>query len=267
MRSKVVRGSRTTFRHFSRQKAALYSTRVLGFPVGEAVGFRRLKRSLHAFPLPEKNSVDFIFSAKMISLFHRLPLGGKLLAKQGDEGQPNNNRAFSLQKAALYSTRVLGFPVGEAVGFCRLKRSLQSFPLPEKNSANFISSAKIVSRFLFFPLSSTLSPFQSIPALSLSSLLYPGFRRSGSSRPLQSPFFILPALFKNHFSSQFFRSESLFSPEAQLLSHNFPQNAVLRATFFILNANICSFFYSITYKTCQHIAIFRKFFHFFYRLF
>nr|DAO69454.1 MAG TPA: hypothetical protein [Caudoviricetes sp.] len=37
--------------------------------------------------------------------------------------------------------------------------------------------------------------------------------------------------------------------------------------FFILNANICSFFYSITYKTCQHIAIFRKFFHFFYRLF
>ena len=241
MRSKVVRGSRTTFRHFSRQKAALYSTRVLGFPVGEAVGFRRLKRSLLSFPLPEKNSVDFIFSAKMISLFHRLPLGGKLLAKQGDEGQPNNNRAFSLQKAALYSTRVLGFPVGEAVGFCRLKRSLQSFPLPEKNSANFISSAKIVSRFVLFP-SSTLSPFQSIPALTLSSLLYPGFRRSGSSRPLQSPFFILPALFKNHFSSQSFRSESLFSPEAQLLSHNFPKNAVLRATFF--------------YFKCEHLFVF-----------
>lgn len=106
-------------------------------------------------------------------------------------------------------------------------------------------------------------PFQSIPALTRSSLLYPGFRRSGSSRPLQSPFFILPALFKNHFSSQSFRSESLFSPEAQLLSHNFPQNAFYRATFFILNANICSFFYSITYKTCQHIAIFRKIFHFF----
>ena len=171
------------------------------------------------------------------------------------------------QKAALYSTRVLGFPFGEAVGFCRLKRSLQAFPpLLEKNSVDFLFSAKIVNRFVLSPFLHTL-PIQSIPALTLSSLLYPGFRRSGSSRPLQSPFFILPALFKNHFSSQFFRSESFFSPEAQLLSHNFPQNAVLRATFFILNANICSFFYSITYKTCQHIAIFRKFFHFFYRLF
>ena len=82
-------------------KSRFTSNRVLGFPVGEAVGFCRLKRSLLSFPFPEKNSVDFIFSAKMISLFHRLPLGGKLLAKQGDEGQPNNNRAFSLQKAAL----------------------------------------------------------------------------------------------------------------------------------------------------------------------
>ena len=53
MRSKVVRGNRTTFRHFF-QKAALYSTRIPGFPVGEAVGFCRLKRSLHVFPLPEK---------------------------------------------------------------------------------------------------------------------------------------------------------------------------------------------------------------------
>ena len=167
----------------------------------------------------------------MISLFHRLPLGGKLLAKQGDEGQPNNNQAFSLQKAALYSTRIPGFPFGEAVGFCRLKRSLQSLPLPEKNSANFISSAKIVNHFVLSPFLHAL-PFQSIPALTRSSLLYPGFRRSGSSRPLQSPFFILPALFKNHFSSQSFRSESLFSLEAQLLSHNFPQNAFYRATFF-----------------------------------
>ncbi|MBS5855750.1 MAG: hypothetical protein KID07_03125, partial [Firmicutes bacterium] len=50
------------------------------------------------------------FSAKMISLFHRLPLGGKLLAKQGDEGQPNNIQAISLQKAALYATRILAFP-------------------------------------------------------------------------------------------------------------------------------------------------------------
>ena len=197
-----------------------------------------------------------------------LPLGGKVDKAElwTNEGQPNIIQEFSFQKAALYSTRILGFPFGEAVGFYRLKRSLHAFPLPEKNSANFIFSAKIVNHFVLSPCLHAL-PFQSIPALSLSSLLYPGFRRSGSSRPLQSPFFILPALFKNHFSSQSFRSESLFSPEAQLLSHNFPPNAVLRATFFILNANICSFFYSITYKTCQHIAIFRKIFHFFYRLF
>jgi|GEM_PF-6905151 len=50
----------------------------------------------------------------MISLFHRLPLGGKLLAKQGDEGQPNNIQAISLQKAALYSTHVLAFPFWES---------------------------------------------------------------------------------------------------------------------------------------------------------
>ena len=177
----------------------------------------------------------------MISLFHRLPLGGRLLAKQGGEGQPNNIQPFSLQKAALYSTRILGFPFGEAVGFRRLKRSLQSFPLPEKNSATFLFSAKIVSHFVLSPFLHAL-PVQSIPALSLSSVLYPGFRRSGSSRPLQSPFFILPALFKNHFSSQFFRSESLFSPEAQLLSHNFPKNAFYRATFF--------------YFKCEHLFVF-----------
>ncbi len=263
MRSKVVRGSRTTFRHFSRQKAALYSTRVLGFPVGEAVGFRRLKRSLQSFPLPEKNSVDFIFSAKMISLFHRLPLGGKLLAKQGDEGQPNNNRAFSLQKAALYSTRVLGFPVGEAVGFCRLKRSLQSFPLPEKNSANFISSAKIVSRFV-------LSPFLHAPP----SKAFPPFL----FLRCYIPAFVAPALpvrFNPRFSSYPLFSKTIsprnpFAPNRCFRrKHNyylitFPKTPFCVPRFFILNANICSFFYSITYKTCQHIAIFRKIFHFFY---
>ena len=166
MQSKVMRGSRTTFRHFSRHQAALHSTLIPGFPVGEAVGFRRLKRSffsLYAFPLPEKNSVNFIFSAKIVNHF-------------------------------------------------------------------------VLSSFLH------ALPFQSIPALSRSSMLYPGFRRSGSSRPLPSPFFILPALFKNHFSSQSFRSGSLFSPEAQLLSHNFPQNAFYRATFF--------------YFKCEHLFVF-----------
>ena len=58
-----------------------------------------------------------------------------------NEGQPNNIQPFSFQKAALYATRVLAFPVGEAVGFCRLKRSLHAFPLPEKNSVSFIFSA------------------------------------------------------------------------------------------------------------------------------
>ena len=127
-------GQPNNIQAISLQKAALYSTRVLGFPFGEAVGFCRLKRSLQSFPLPEENSANFIFSAKMISLFPSLPLGGKLLAKQGDEGRPNNIQAF-FQKAALYSTRVLGFPFGEAVGFRRLKRSffsLYAFPLPEK---------------------------------------------------------------------------------------------------------------------------------------
>ena len=172
-----------------------------------------------------------------------LPLGGKVDKAKlwTNEGQPNNIQAISLQKAALYSTSIPGFPFGEAVGFCRLKRSLLSFPLPEKNSANFLFSAKIVNRFVLSPFLLAL-PFHSIPALTLSSLLYPGFRRSGSSRPLQSPFFILPALFKNHFSSQSFRSESLFSPEAQLLSHNFPQIAFYRATFF--------------YFKCEHLFVF-----------
>ena len=165
-------------------------------------------------------------------LTSRLPLGGKLLAKQGDEGQPNNNQAFSLQKAALYATRVLGFP---RRGSCRL------LPTEEVFAILPLACIKLSTTSCFSPFLHAL-PFQSIPALTLSSLLYPGFRRSGSSRPLQSPFFILPALFKNHFSSQSFRSESLFSPEAQLLSHNFPQNAVLRATFF--------------YFKCEHLFVF-----------
>ena len=157
MQSKVMRGNRTTIKHFF-QKAALYSTRVLAFPFWESVGFCRLKRSLQSFPLSEKNSANFIFSAKMISLFPSLPLGGKVDKAKlwTNEGQPNNIQAF-FQKAALYSTRIPGFPVGEAVGFCRLKRSLHAFhPLPERNSANFISSAKMISLFHRLPLGGKL---------------------------------------------------------------------------------------------------------------
>ena len=173
---------------------------------------------------------SFLTSSLPLSLRQGFPLGGSSLQSKVMRGSRTTIRHF-FQKAALYSNRVPGFPLGEAVGFRRLKRSLQSFPLPEKNSANFISSAKIVNHFVLSPFLHAL-PFKSIPALSLSSLLYPGFRRSGSSRPLQSPFFLLPALFNNHFSLQSFCSASLFSPEAQLLSHNFPQNAFYRATFF-----------------------------------
>ena len=146
-------------------------------------------------------------------------------------GSQTTFRHFLVKKPLYTQPAFPASPFGEAVGFCRLKRSLQSFPLLEKNSATFLFSAKIVSHFVLSTFLHAI-PFQSIPALSLSSLSYPGFRRSGSSRPLQSPFFILSALFKNHFYSQSFRSESLFSPEAQLLSHNFPQNAFYRATFF-----------------------------------
>jgi len=37
--------------------------------------------------LPEKNSVIFIFSAKIVSLLQGFPLGERLLAKQGGEGR------------------------------------------------------------------------------------------------------------------------------------------------------------------------------------
>ncbi len=170
------------------------------------------------------------------------------------------------QKAALYSTHVLGFPLGEAVGFCRLKRSLQSFPLLEKNSANFISSAKIVSHFVLSPFLHAL-PFQSIPALTLSSLLYPGFRRSGSSRPLNPRFSSYPLFSKTISPRNPFAPNRCFRRKHNYYLITFPKTPFIVPRFFILNANICSFFYSITYKTCQHIAIFRKFFHFFYRLF
>ena len=46
-----------------------------------------------ASPCLKKNSVNFIFSAKMVSLFHSLPLGGKLSVKQTDEGQLHKRKA------------------------------------------------------------------------------------------------------------------------------------------------------------------------------
>ena len=189
MQSKVMRGSRTTFRHFF-QKSALYSTRILGFPFGEAVGFCRLKRSLQSFPLPEKKfsklhffgkncqplrgfplggsslqskvvrgsrttirhffqiaalysnripgfprrgscrllPTEEVFASLPLALRQGFPLGGSSLRSKVVRGNRTTFRHFSRQKAALYSNRILGFPLGEAVGFCRLKRSLQDFP-------------------------------------------------------------------------------------------------------------------------------------------
>ena len=145
------------------------------------------------------------------------PLGGSSLQSKVMRGDRTTFRHF-FQKAALYSTLIPGFPFGEAVGFRRLKRSLQAFPFPPRPPL-----PKHSRPYSFFVVISRLSSFRLF-------------------RPLQSPFFILPALFKNHFSSQSSRSESLFSPEAQLLSHNFPQNAFYRATFF--------------YFKCEHLFVF-----------
>ena len=139
LQSKVMRGSRTTFRYFF-QKAALYSTRIPGFPLGEAVGFCRLKRSLHAFPFPyvkpspclKKNSVNFIFFGKNCQPLRGFPLGGSSLQSKVMRGDRTTFRHF-FQKAALYSTLIPGFPFGEAVGFRRLKRSLQAFPFPPRS--------------------------------------------------------------------------------------------------------------------------------------
>ena len=119
MQSKVVRGSRTTFRYFF-QKVALYSTRIPGFPVGEAVGFCRLKRSLHAFPLPKKNSVPSFLRQKLsassriplvssclrtirqkCSATSWLPLGGKLSLKATDEGRSQFLIEFFHQKFSI----------------------------------------------------------------------------------------------------------------------------------------------------------------------
>ena len=123
---------------FSRQKAALYATRILGFPLGEAVGFCRLKRSL-----------------------------------QGGEGQPNNNLAF-FQKAALYSTRILGFP---RRGSCRLSPTEEVFAcLPSIVRLPNFSSAIQPRQHLFFPRALRPAP-------------------SGAQRSVHPPYQLYPAVF------------------------------------------------------------------------
>ena len=177
-----------------------------------------------------------------LSLRQAFPSGGRWTKRSFGRmrGSRTTFRHFS-QKAALQQPAFLASPSGKLSASADWRGLCKPSPCLKKIQQTSFFRQKL-SAPSCFPLSSTLSPFQSIPALTLSSLLYPGFRRSGSSRPLQSPFFILPALFKNHFSSQSFRSASLFSPEAQLLSHNFPQNAFYRATFF--------------YFKCEHLFVF-----------
>ena len=58
----------------------------------------------------------------MINLFPRLPLGGKLLAKQGDEGQPNNIQAFFSSKSRLILNPRSCFPFR---GKCLRKQTIE----------------------------------------------------------------------------------------------------------------------------------------------
>nr|DAO69448.1 MAG TPA: hypothetical protein [Caudoviricetes sp.] len=99
-------------------KSRFTSNRFPGFPVGEAVGFCRLKRSF------------FFFACLPPFLTSSLPLGGKVDKAKlwTNEGQPNNNQAFFSKKPLYTQPAFPASPVGEAVGFCRLKRSLHAFP-------------------------------------------------------------------------------------------------------------------------------------------
>ena len=136
-------------------------------------------------------------------------------------------------------------------------------PCLKKNSVNFISSAKIVSHFVLSP-SSTLSPSKVFPPFLFLRCYIPAFVAPA-----------LPVRFNPRFSSYPLFSKTIsprnpFAPNRCFRrKHNYYLITFLKTPFivprfFILNANICSFFYSITYKTCQHIAIFRKIFHFFH---
>ena len=103
---------------------------------------------LRGFPLPEKNSANFIFFGKNVKpcLTSRLPLGGRLLAKQGGEGRilfmiDIFYRKFSsrgvtnlfsvISQCNRWIRCLLAFPFGQAspVSLCRPQYSC--FPLRE----------------------------------------------------------------------------------------------------------------------------------------
>ena len=96
----------------------------------------------------------------MISLFHRLPLGGKLLAKQGDEGQPNNNQAF-FSKSRFITNPHSWLPLRgscrllptEEVFVCPPLSLRQAFPLPEKKFSKLHFFGKNCQPLRAFPFS------------------------------------------------------------------------------------------------------------------
>ena len=70
---------------------------------------------------------------KILALCQGFPLGGKLLAKRGDEGQSINRQLVSTPKSNIFQTS-LAFPFGESGERMRADRGqfkiLACFPLP-----------------------------------------------------------------------------------------------------------------------------------------
>ena len=183
-----------------------------------------------------------------------------------NEGQPNNIQAFFSKSRFIRNPRSW-LP---RRGSCRLLPTEEVFACLPLTCIKFCSQNFLrqkLSATSCFPLSSTLSPSKAFPPLLFLRCYIPAFVAPA-----------LPVRFNPRFSSYPLFSKTIsprnpFAPDRCFRrKHNyylitFPKTPFIVPRFFILNANICSFFYSITYKTCQHIAIFRKFFHFFYRLF
>ena len=135
----------------------------------------------------------------MINLFHRLPLGGRLLAKQGGEGQPNNIQAF-FSKSRFITNTLSWLP---RRGSCRLPpteevfaslplawkkfsklhffgkncQSLRAFPFPPRSPLS-----KHSRPYSFFVVISRLSSLRLFPSASI-----PVFH---PTRSFQKPFLV-----------------------------------------------------------------------------
>ena len=101
----------------------------------------------------------------MISLFPRLPLGGKLLAKQGDEGQSNNIQAFCSKSRFILNPHSR-LPLR---GSCRLPPTEEVSLFLCMPSSCLTSSLPLacikLSTTSCFPLSSTRSPSKAFQPL------------------------------------------------------------------------------------------------------